>query len=68
MTIKEIREKKDSELLKDLAQLREKIRSARFKVSFQEVKNNREVAQFKKDVAKILTVMTQRTKDNSSTK
>jgi large subunit ribosomal protein L29 len=60
MNIKELQEKNDAELRKDLSALREKIRSLRFKMNSQEVKNLKESADIRKTIARILTILKQR--------
>ncbi len=60
MDIKEIREKKDAELEKDVAALQEKSRELRFKMSSQEVKNLKEKSGVRKEIARIKTVLAQR--------
>ena len=62
MKIKELRLKNDNELKRDLAALREKTRELRFKALSQEVKNVREVRGIRKDIARILTLLKERTK------
>ncbi len=59
MDIKEIRARAEGELQKDLAALREKIRELKFKANFQEVKNTKEIASLRRDIARILTVLRQ---------
>jgi ribosomal protein L29 len=63
MTIKELLLKGDPELLRDLATLRDKQRELRFKIHSQELKNVRELSAAKKDVARILTVIRQRSQE-----
>lgn len=56
MKIKEIREKSENELKKDLAELRNKLAKMRFDISAKQVKNHRDIRMVKKDIARILTV------------
>ncbi len=60
MKVKEIREKKDKELVKMLAEKRESLRDIRFKIASSQYKNVKEISFLKKDVAKVLTVMNER--------
>ena len=62
MKIQEIRKKSDLELGKMLAELRESLRSLRFKIASREVKNNQQMRQTKKDIARILTVFKEQTR------
>jgi large subunit ribosomal protein L29 len=60
MQAKELKNKKEAELQKMLADLREKSRSLRFDLAAGKVKNVREVREIKKDIAKILTILRQK--------
>ncbi|MDD4994988.1 MAG: 50S ribosomal protein L29 [Patescibacteria group bacterium] len=60
MEIKELRKKSKEELRKMLAELREKYRSMRFKVSTRELKTVREVRINKRLIARILTILSER--------
>jgi ribosomal protein L29 len=57
---KELVEKTDVELQKELAALREQSRELRFKLHGQDLKNTREIAHVKTRIAQILTLLTQR--------
>jgi len=57
MKAKEIREKSENELKKDLVELRNKSAKLRFDISAKQVKNHREIRKIKKDIAKILTIL-----------
>jgi len=57
---KELRQKADNELTRDLSAFQEKIRELHFKMRSQEVKNVKEIAAIKKNVAKILTILAER--------
>jgi large subunit ribosomal protein L29 len=59
MKIKEIREKSESELKKDLVDLRNKLAKMRFDISAKQVKNHRDIRITKKDIARILTLLRQ---------
>lgn len=58
MDIKEIKNKPLSELNHLLGDLRKKLSDLKFKVSQNQLKNIREIRTIKKDIAKVLTVMT----------
>ena len=57
MKIKEIREKSENELKKDLIERRNKLAKMRFDISAKQVKNHRDIRITKKDIARILTVL-----------
>jgi large subunit ribosomal protein L29 len=57
MKIKELREKNIEELKKMLQEKKEKVRKLRFDVAVKQVKNNRELRNEKKDIARILTLI-----------
>ncbi|OGI26922.1 MAG: 50S ribosomal protein L29 [Candidatus Moranbacteria bacterium RIFOXYB1_FULL_43_19] len=57
MKIKEIREKNQKEIEKDLIELRNKFTKMKFDISGKQMKNHREIRKIKKDIAKILTVL-----------
>ena len=57
MKIKEIREKSENELKKDLVERRNKLAKMRFDISAKQVKNHRDIRITKKDIARILTVL-----------
>ena len=57
MKIKELRDKNKEELGKMLAEKRDKIRNVRFDIAAKQVKNNREIRNEKRDVARILTIL-----------
>jgi large subunit ribosomal protein L29 len=54
---KEIKEKTENELKKDLIDLRNKTAKMRFDISGKQVKNHREIRKAKKDIARILTLL-----------
>lgn len=57
MKITEIRQMPVKELHRQLASLREQLRTMRFKTYSKEVKNNHQIAEVRKDIARILTVL-----------
>ena len=57
MKIKEIREKSENELKKDLVERRNKLAKMLVDISAKQVKNHREIRITKKDIARILTVL-----------
>ena len=57
---KDLVEKTDLQLQKELAALREKSREIRFKLHAQDLKNTREIASVKQRIAQILTLLNQR--------
>jgi large subunit ribosomal protein L29 len=57
MKTKELREKNKGELGKLLNEKREKVRKLRFDIATKQVKNNRELRNEKKDIAKILSII-----------
>lgn len=57
MQAKELREKNNEELKKILDEKREKARRFRFDIASKQVKNNRELRNEKRDIAKILTIL-----------
>ena len=57
MKVKEIREKNENELKKNLVELRNKSAKLRFDISAKQSKNHREIREEKKDIARILTIL-----------
>ena len=57
MEIKELRQKPEVELRKQLAQLRENVRDMRFKIVSKQHKDVREIREMRHDIARILTVL-----------
>jgi len=57
MKIKELREKNTGELKKLLDEKREHARKLRFDISAKQAKNNKDLRNTKKDIAKILTLI-----------
>lgn len=60
MNMKELREKKDLELDKLLAESRERQHALRFKDSGKQLKEVRDIRKLKKDIARILTLKKER--------
>lgn len=60
MKIKELRQKSNDELKKNLGENRELLRSLRFDLAAGKVKNIRQLRTVKKDIAKILTLLNQK--------
>lgn len=59
MKAKEIRTKQAAEMQRDLTAMREKLRELRFKLHSQELKNPKEIAALKKDIARTMTIINQ---------
>ena len=57
MKIKEIKQRSEKDLQKDLIEIREKLRGLKFDLSAGKVKNVREIRVIKKNIAQILTVL-----------
>ncbi len=57
MKIKELREKNIEELKKLLDEKREYVRKLRFDIASKQVKNNKELRNTRKDIARILTLI-----------
>ncbi len=57
MKIGELREKNTEELKKMLRDKREQSRKLRFDIASKQVKNNRELRNIKKEIARILTLI-----------
>ena len=60
MKIQEIRKKSSEDLLKLLEEMKDNIRTLRFKVASKEIKNHQQLRHTKKDLAKILTILRER--------
>ncbi len=60
MKIKELRQKSKDDLNKILQDNREKVRQIRFDMSSGKVKNVREINKIKKDIARILTILNEK--------
>ena len=60
MDVAELKQKPKEELLKILQDSRERLRQLKFDLSSGKVKNIREIRQIKKDVARILTLFSQK--------
>lgn len=57
MKIKQLQEKSIDELKVLLSEKRENVRKVRFDISAKQAKNNREIRNEKKDIARILTLI-----------
>lgn len=57
MKIAEIREKSRTDLEKMTASRREEVRAIRFQIAERETKNHQEYRSFRRDIARILTVL-----------
>ena len=62
MEIKELRQKSKEELQKSLQDSRERLRQLRFDLSAGKVKNVREIRMTKKKIARILTLLKEKSK------
>jgi len=60
MKIKELRQKSKDDLNKILQDNKEKMRQIRFDLSSGKVKNVREINKIKKDIARILTILNEK--------
>ncbi len=58
--IREWREKSKASLDQEIAPLKEKLRFLHFQLSSGKIKNNHEIRQVKKDIARIMTIMKQK--------
>ena len=58
MKIKELKDKSREELKRMLMEKRENARRIRFDIASKQIKNNREIRNEKKDIARILTLLT----------
>lgn len=57
MKVRELRQKPENELRKLLQDSRERLRQLKFDLASGKVKNVREIRQIKKDIARILTII-----------
>ncbi len=64
MKAKELREKKDAELLKVLNESYDKLRDFRFQASVRKLKNPHQISATKKIIARILTILIERSHQN----
>jgi len=60
MKIKELRDKNINELENMLSEKQEKLRKLRFDIASKQIKNNRELRNEKKNVARILTLINEK--------
>jgi len=65
MKTKELREKGKAELEKILWEKRDNVRKKRFDIATKQVKNNRELRNEKRDIAKIITIINESKKHES---
>lgn len=61
MNVKEIREKSNEELLKDIESLKEELFNLRFQQATGQLENPSRMRDIKKTIARIKTIMTERT-------
>lgn len=61
MKIRELRQKSNKELQETLITLRDKLRELRFNLAGGKVKNIKEIHQVKKDIARVLTLLNEKT-------
>ena len=66
MKMRELLNRSDQDLQKDLQEMREKLRSFRFDLEAGKVKDVRGIRQLKKDIARILTLINQRRKKSKT--
>lgn len=64
MDIKELKNKRESDLHKTLAETREKLRDLRFKDASKQLKNVREIRAVRKTIAQVLSLLNNK-KENS---
>ena len=62
MKARELRKKSETELQKILRQKREKLQKLRFDLTAGKLKNFQEIKQTKRDIARILTVLNEKSK------
>jgi large subunit ribosomal protein L29 len=60
MNIKELRAQNQNELVRTLATLREQVRDLRFKIHSKEVKNSHQLKVVRQDIARILTILNEK--------
>jgi len=65
MKMKELKNKSDEDLKKDLQAMREKLRNFRFDLEAGKVKDVRGIRQLKKDIARVLTLLNERRLTNA---
>ena len=68
MEFKELKNKKENELHRTLAEARDKLRDLRFKDSSKQLKNVREIRKVKKFIAQILTLLSGKRKSEKTVK
>lgn len=60
MRMQDIRKKSDADLTKSLGELRESVRSLRFRIAAKEIKNHQQLKGVRKDIARVLTILKDR--------
>lgn len=60
MKAKELREKNINELKKEVEEKKEAVRELRFEISMKQAKDHREIRNTKKDIAKLLTIISEK--------
>lgn len=68
MKATELRKKTDTDLKKILDKQRDELLTLRFKIAAKEVKNNQLMRQTKKDIARVLTILQERSRASGSEK
>jgi large subunit ribosomal protein L29 len=66
MRAKELRDRSDDELRKSLGDLEEQLFKLRFQKSTGQIENPQKIREVRKDIARILTVMTERRAEGSA--
>ncbi len=64
MKTKELKSKSEGELKRMLAEAREKLRQLRFDIQLKQSKNVRELRNVKKDIARLMTLLKQKSESN----
>jgi large subunit ribosomal protein L29 len=64
--IKELRQKSIDELKNIVSEKREKLRQLRFDLAAGKVKNVREIRKIRRDIARILTVLKEKSSENNN--
>lgn len=66
MNIKDVRQKNEAVLKKELAATRDELRELKFKLAKDETKNIRQSRDFKRTIARILTVLREREQEGGA--
>ncbi len=64
MKAQEFRQKKEEELIKLLSEKYEQLRDFRFQASVRKLKNSQSIKQTRKDIARILTILLEKSINN----